>query len=124
MVEKVARVYNSLSPDEKKSCIIYGDNYGVAGAIRLFGKKYSLPTAYSGHNSYFYWPPPLNSQPQVIIIIGGSIRDHEESLESVIKVDETDNKYAIPHENRKPIFIGRGFKKPLEQIWPTVGHFI
>lgn len=124
MVEKVAKAYNSLSPQEKNSCIIYGDNYGVAGAIRLFGKKYSLPTAYSGHNSYFYWPPPLDFQPQVIIIIGGDKKDHEESLESVIQVDETDNDYAIPHENHKPIYIGRGLKKSLKQIWPTVGFFI
>ena len=32
-------------------------NYGEAGAIDYFAKRYGLPKAISGHNQYGYWGP-------------------------------------------------------------------
>jgi len=55
MVEKVARFYNSLPPEQRQQTAIYGDNYGVAAAIDFFGPRYGLPPAISGHQSYFLW---------------------------------------------------------------------
>lgn len=124
MVEKVARAYDTLSPEEKKSCIIYGRNYGEAGAVDFFGKKYGLPPAFSGHNSYFFWPPQKGYKANVIIIIGGSKEDHEKNLDSVTEVDRTACPYCMPYENNRPIYIGRGFKHSLEEIWPSVKDFI
>ncbi|MCU0286766.1 MAG: glycosyltransferase family 39 protein [Acidobacteria bacterium] len=123
MTEKIAKAYNTLSPGEKKSCIIYGNNYGEAGAVNFFGKKYGLPPAYSGHNNFYFWPPET-VKADVIIIIGGSKEDHEKSVENVIEIDRTDCQYCMPYENNRPIYIGRGFKYSLEQIWPTVKKFI
>ncbi|HLP60056.1 MAG TPA: glycosyltransferase family 39 protein [Candidatus Deferrimicrobium sp.] len=123
MTEKVAKAYDSLSPGEKKVCIIYGNNYGEAGAVNFFGKKYGLPPAYSGHNSFFFWPPK-DPKVDVIIIIGGDKEDHEKSIESVTEVDRTSCPYCMPYENNRPIYIGRGFKYSLAQIWPTVKEFI
>ena len=53
MTEKVARVYNSLPPDERKKAAILAGNYGEAGAIDHFGGKYGLPKAISSHQSFF-----------------------------------------------------------------------
>jgi dolichyl-phosphate-mannose-protein mannosyltransferase len=57
MTATVARVYNSLPPEVRAKTAIFGQNYGQAGAIDLFGPKYGLPPAISGHQSYFYWGP-------------------------------------------------------------------
>jgi malate dehydrogenase (oxaloacetate-decarboxylating) len=57
MAQVVADAYYKLPPDERKSCAIYGQNYGQAGAIDLFGAKMGLPNAISGHQNYFYWGP-------------------------------------------------------------------
>ncbi len=53
MVEKVADVYNNLSPEERAKAGIYAGNYGEAGAIDFFGAQYGLPKAISPHQSYF-----------------------------------------------------------------------
>src|SRR5262249_62128265 len=57
MVATVAGVYNSLPPDVRPKTAIFVQNYGQAGAIDLFGPKYGLPEAISGHQSYFFWGP-------------------------------------------------------------------
>jgi hypothetical protein len=123
MVEKVAGVYNTLSPGEKKECVIYATNYGVTGAINFFGKQYGLPPAFSGHNSHFSWPPKEYTA-NVMIIVGGSKEDHEDSFKEVIEMDRTDCRYCMPYENNKPIYLCRGIKRPIMEIWPTVKNFI
>jgi hypothetical protein len=122
MVEKVAGVYNTLSPQEKNECIIYATNYGVTGAINLLGKKYRLPPAFSGHNNHFFWPPKGHSL-KVVIIVGGRKEDHERSFDEVIIADRTGCKYCMPYENNKAIHLCRGFKRTLEEAWPRVKHF-
>jgi hypothetical protein len=55
MAATVARVYYWLPPEIRPRTAIFGRNYGQAGAIDLFGPKYGLPPAISGHQSYFLW---------------------------------------------------------------------
>jgi hypothetical protein len=43
--------------EDKKACLIYGENYGQAGAITIIGKKYGLPEAISFSESFQYWIP-------------------------------------------------------------------
>lgn len=42
---------------DKDACIIYGENYGQAGAINVIGKKYGLPEAICFSESFQYWLP-------------------------------------------------------------------
>src|SRR6185436_16511388 len=58
MAATIARVYNGLTPAEKAKCAIFGQNYGQAGAIDFYGKRYGLPKAISGHQNYYLWGPP------------------------------------------------------------------
>lgn len=55
LVEQVAEVYNSLPPEQRAKTAILAGNYGEAGAIDVFGPKYGLPTALSGHQTHYYW---------------------------------------------------------------------
>ena len=50
--------YNAWQTVEHKDqCIIFGDNYGEAGAITILGKKYNLPEAISFNDNFRYWVP-------------------------------------------------------------------
>lgn len=49
------RAYKMIK--DKKSCFIYCENYGQAGAITVIGKKYGLPEAVSFNESFQYWIP-------------------------------------------------------------------
>jgi len=123
IVSKVAEVYNTLSPTEKNECAIYANNYGVTGAINFFGNKFHLPPAFSGHNNYFFWPPKKQTF-NVLVIVGGRKEDHERSFREVAEMGRTRCQYCMPYENNNPIYICRGIKRPIEEIWPSVKNFI
>ena len=53
LVETIARIHDSLPPNERARVGILAGNYGEAGAINLYGSRYGLPTAMSGINSFW-----------------------------------------------------------------------
>jgi hypothetical protein len=54
---KVAAIYGALTPDQQKHTQIYADNYGEAGAVYHYGKKYHLPEVASLNSSFTLWAP-------------------------------------------------------------------
>jgi hypothetical protein len=125
MASKVAAAYAALTPEEQRVTTLYGGNYGEAGALDYFGKRWGLPPAVSGHNAYFMWGPPTGGRGDVMIAVGDfSCADWDNVYASVAKVDETDDPYVMPYENHVPICVLRGPKVPLEQVWPRLRHYI
>ena len=122
MVAEVAGIYNSLSPAERAQTAIFCENYGEAGAIDLFGPKYGLPQAISGHQNYFFWGP-RGYTGTMMIVIGSSNTDLKELFQSVQVVGRTDNPLAMPYENG-PIYLCRGLKQPLSTLWPKTKHWM
>jgi len=57
LAKLAADAYNGLSPEEKASCTVYANNYGQAGALDFYGKRYGLPTPVSVADSYIFWAP-------------------------------------------------------------------
>ena len=115
MAKKVSKVYQSLSEGERKHTVVYCGNYGKAGAIEYYSKKYLLPKVICPHNSYWLWWDEVKNV-STIIIIGGSLEDHLESLEQVKAVEVYKTNYAMPYENNLIIFIGKGLKRSLRSI--------
>ena len=115
LAQDVSKVYQSLSEDERKTTVVYCSNYGRAGAIEYFSKKYPLPKVVCPHNSYWYWWNEAGTT-TTIIIIGGDMEDHLESLEKVESAGLHKERYAMPYENNLTIFIGRGLKRSVPEI--------
>jgi hypothetical protein len=122
-VATVARVYNTLTPEEKARTIIFCSNYGQAGAIDFFGKKYGLPKAASGHNSYWYWGA-RNWDADMVITVGESREDVEKTFGQVDQAATVVSEYARPFETDLPIYIGRKPKMSLREVWPRCKDFI
>jgi hypothetical protein len=123
MVATVAKVYNSLSPEERQKCVIGASNYGEAGAIDFFGKKYGLPHAISSHNNYWIWGP--GEKPgEVLIVVGGSRDDYHRMYADVQQAATVICEYARPFETNLPVYLCRRPKVPLQQVWPRIRHFI
>ena len=57
MAEKASVAFHSLDSSQQASTIIFCDNYGMAGAVTYYRKKYHLPAAYSDNASFLYWIP-------------------------------------------------------------------
>lgn len=123
MAEEVARVYRELPEADREGLIIVTGNYGEAGALRYFGRDLGLPTAFSQHNSYYFWPPKKEGV-VAVLTVGIDPEDLAEGFESVEVVGHLDHPYAMPYENESPILIARGFRGSLEEAWRAGKHFI
>ena len=121
MAATVARVYLSLPPQIRPETAIFGQNYGQAGAIDLFGAKYGLPPAISGHQSYFLWGP-RNYTGASVIVMQGRQQELERLFASVQKVARVEHPYSMPYEHFD-IFYCRGLKQPFEEIWPQMKNW-
>ena len=121
MVATVARIYNGLPPDVRARTAIFGQNYGQAGAIDLFGPGYGLPPAISGHQSYFLWGP-RGYTGESVIVMDGRRDDLERRFSSVQRAAHVDHPYSMPYEHFD-IFYCRGLRQPLSEIWPQVKNW-
>jgi hypothetical protein len=122
MAQVVANAYYSLPPDERKSCAIFAQNYGQAGAIDFFGAKLGLSPAISGHQNYFYWGPRGYTGQCMIVMDDNPDRLHE-LFESVEFAGHVSHPLSMPYEHfdvyicRKPKF------GSLQQLWPQLKHW-
>jgi Dolichyl-phosphate-mannose-protein mannosyltransferase len=118
MVATVAQAYSRLSPEERPGCGIFAQDYGQAGAIDFFGRRYGLPPALSGHQTYFLWGPRGYSG-NCLIVLDDKREALESKFERVEYVGMSDNPYAL--EREIPVFICRGAKfGTLADIWPRL----
>ncbi len=121
MVREVSRIYHGLSLDEQARTAIFANNYGQAGAIDYFGPKYGLPKAISGHQNYWYWGP-RNYTGDIVIVLGSDGAGDREHFQSVQPAGRADNPFSRLDE-RYEIFLCRGLKWNLQEIWPRLKHW-
>lgn len=113
-VDQVTRIYHSLSPQDQAKVGIYCSNYGEASAINFLGQ--GLPTAISGHNSYFLWGPNGNAGDVMIVVNGSSLEQMRKYYTSVELVGRLNHPLSMPYEHRK-IYLVRGRLQNLTTDW-------
>ena len=118
MAALVNQAYTRLSPEERPGCGIFTQDYGQAGAIDFFGRRYGLPPALSGHQTYFLWGPRGYSG-NCLIVLDDRREVLEQKFEQVEYVGSSDNPYAL--ERNVPVFICRRTKfGTLADVWPLL----
>jgi len=123
LVSEVEKAYRSLSPEEQKQCSIFAQNYGEAGAITVLGRRRGLPPSLSGHNNFWLWGPGQRSA-EVMIVVGGDPEDNQAVFREITRVGTATSKYSMPYEQDMPVYIGRGLKIPVSELWPMVKRYI
>ncbi len=123
MAKTTSQVYVALPEYEKANAKFFGQNYGEAGAINFYRRKYPLPEAISSHNNYWIWGPGETSENLVLIIMGSNMEANARFFESVEQKGVVVSQYAMPYENNLPIFVGRKPKVSLEEVWQDLKHF-
>jgi hypothetical protein len=121
LVGEVARIHGALPPDERAVATIFANNYGEAGAVNQLGTAFGLPRAISGHQSYFLWGPQ-GRRSDVIIVLQGDREELESLCASVERAGEHFHPWGMTEENR-PIYVCRGLRPPLEDLWPRLKHW-
>ena len=122
MAQVVADAYFRLPVEERKTCAIFGQNYGQAGAIDFFGAKRGLPNAISGHQNYFYWGP-RGYTGACMIVMADTYDSLAGKFESVEKVGTVYHPLSMPYEHFD-VFLCRSPKfGTLQQVWPQLKNW-
>ena len=122
LARDVSAVYRSLPENERRTTVALVGNYGEAGALELYAKRYEMPRVISSHNSYWFWgpgPTPITT----FIRLGGNRERYLEKYGEVTQVGVHYAPEAMPYEDSLAIFIARRRNPPIEQDWPKVKHF-
>jgi 4-amino-4-deoxy-L-arabinose transferase-like glycosyltransferase len=122
LAETTAAVYQSLPPADRAAAAVFGNNYGEAAAIDVYGRALGLPPAISGDNQYFLWGPRGHDGRVVVVINGdeGWWRAHCQSLTIAATFGTP---LAMPYERDRPIFVCRNLRGGLAQAWPSLKSF-
>ena len=121
LVADVARVYQSLPPEQRARTGIFASNYGEAGAINLFGPALGLPPAICAHQTYYFWGPG-DFEGDTLIWLQWRRESLERLCVSVEEAGRHFHPWGMAEENRS-IFICRGLRTPLRQLWPELKHW-
>ena len=122
MVGLVHEAYARLTPEERARCRIFGQNYGEAGAVDVLGRRLGLPPAISGHNSYWLWGPG-ECTGEVVIVIEGDLEEMRRLFATVELAATHHCTDCMPYEDDLPIYLARGLRQPLAEIWPGLAHY-
>jgi hypothetical protein len=124
MVGSVAHVYHHLRPEDEKHAAIFCQNYGEAGAIDFFGPKLGLPPAISGHQNYFLWGP-RDWDGKVILVLDTNDDDERELFGSVEDLGQVvSSPWAMPFERQRHIYLCRGLKISVRELWPRAKNWL
>jgi len=122
-VQLVDSVYNSLSEKEKRNTVLWAENYGEAGALKILGKKYGLPNPISRHGSFWYWGYDKKDA-EVWISLGNELSSVTSVFEEVELVKIIKHKYAIGEENGIPLYICKKPKVNIDRWWKDYEDYI
>lgn len=97
MTLKVSAAWNKLDSNEKAHTLLFCDNYGEAGAVNYFGRKYHLPQAYSDNASFLYWFPEKQHIDNILLVTDDKEEMRHEFIKEFRSAELTDsitNPYA------------------------------
>jgi hypothetical protein len=120
-VNEVTRIYQSLSPEDQKKVGILCSNYGEASSINIL--VHGLPTAISGHNSYWMWGPHNATGEIMIVVNGASLEEMRKYYDFVEIAGRMDNPLSMPYERRN-IYLARGRHNNVTLDWKDFKHYI
>jgi hypothetical protein len=121
-VAAVAKVYESLPEEERKECAIFCGNYSHAGAVDLFGPRYHLPKAISGHLSYYLWGPH-GASGKVLITLGIPQEDLKRYFDQVELKTVVHRGGIGPGDPAADVCLARDPKISLTEAWEKVKHY-
>ena len=113
--EAVAAVYAKLPAGERELAVVLTGRYGQASAINFFGPRHGLPSAVSGHMTYYLWGPSEAAGP--VIAYGFSKERLLKYFGSVVQQGTIEHPLANARERGVPIYVCRDPVQPLGDVW-------
>ncbi len=114
LTEITAKAYNSLDEIQKKTCMIYAENYGLAGAVNFYGHSLGLPKPFSMSDSYLLWAPDSATNGP-FIYINNEVGDIDKLFNTFPEVGRVNNPYF--RENGVRVFLCTDPKENWKQFY-------
>ncbi len=116
LIAQTATAWNAIPPAERARSTIVAGDYGVAGALALFGPSAGLPPSVSGHLSFQYWRPARLPARSVLLVgfDGGRARG---LCRSSRVLGVADNRWHVDNEERGRPLVLCELRRPLGQVW-------
>jgi hypothetical protein len=122
LAQDVSKEYLSIPAAERTTTVALVGNYGEAGALEQYARKYPLPRVICAHNSYWFWgvgDTPITT----FIRLGGKKDDHVKKYADVTLAGVHTCRYCMPYENNLNIFLARQRRRPIEEVWGEAHSF-
>jgi hypothetical protein len=120
--EAVARVVDALPAGDRPGIVLYGRNYGQAGALDLYGRDLGLPPVVSLAGSwYWFGPGDIPGNPVVLL---GVEPDEMVTVDcgSLEVAGRVENRWGVPEERDVPITICRDPSITMQRLWELVSE--
>ncbi len=125
VVGTVASVVDGLPPDQRRSAVIFTEDYSEAGSIDFFGPALGLRSAISGHNSFWLWGYG-HPAPEATVVAVGLSRTFVDSHWSSVQLATTlgsDGHAVDPQERGAAVWVCRHQRTPWPALWPMARHY-
>jgi len=125
LVQQVAAVRDTLSPEDRSKLAVLANNYGEAGAVELYGPQYGLPQPISSTNSFHdrgYGP----YDPETVIVLGDDLEDQLKNFEQCSVAAKVRIPYGVRNEEsvyHPDILVCRHLRRPWAEVWAKSQEF-
>lgn len=122
MAEVTAAVWHGLTPAERADGVVIGANYGEAGALARYHARFGMPYPASVASDFHAWG--LGGRTGAVTVVLARPGDRAELARLYQNVEEAariEEPRAVPEERDLRVFVARGPKRPLADLWPTLG---
>lgn len=120
--EAMSRAYAALSPEDQAAVIIWGGNYGQAGALARYAARHGYPYPVSLSGDFHAWGLYGRKGTVILLLAGPEAADQlAQGFEQVQVVATLGNPRAVPEERNLRIFLARGPRMDLAMVWQQMG---
>jgi hypothetical protein len=106
--------FNRIPEHERSSTTLFASNYGQAGALDHYRKKYDLPATVCLNSSYALWSPDTIRTQHFIYIDDEYPDDLKPMFKQMVKITEVQNPYA--REKGTAVYL---FSYPVKNLNPV-----
>jgi len=122
ITQQMTAIYAALSPAERSTTVIVSSDYGVTGALQIYGNSKLLPNSFSPQLSDYYWLPNHVAATDVLMV-GYAPSDVAWMCTSTRLVAHLVVPYHVVNYDQGDPVTFCGLRAPLPDVWGRLQDF-
>jgi 4-amino-4-deoxy-L-arabinose transferase-like glycosyltransferase len=122
LVAAAGEAARTLSPDERARAGVLATTFGEAGALARLGPAAGLPPVVGTHNSFWLWGPRgLDGDP--LLVVADEDSPALARFAACGLAARVACRHCEPRLRGRPVFVCRGPRRPLAELWPELKDY-